>query len=366
MARPHIAALVEDAFFGNIGAVLRARGWQERLIGYTGYGTAGQVRVMARVLLSREKGFEGRDESGASISRQEYEETDVRRRGWRAFVTAPAVNTPVRIRVGQASVVMRTDRGGYIDAMVPSHGLEPGWHETELSTINGDQVHIPCRVVDPVAPLGVVSDIDDTVMITHLPRPLIAAWNTFVRSEQGREEVPGMASFYRSLQSESDSVPIFYISTGAWNTAPTLTRFLRRHDYPIGPLLLTDWGPTNTGWFRSGRMHKASQLERLATEFPAMRWILVGDDGQHDLTLYGDFARRHQGSVEVIAIRRLTPAQQVLSHGLPVASDELLPGHQTTGVPMVKAADGFTLHTLVQSARQRMGRLKPSSWVSSA
>ncbi|MGB3185311.1 MAG: phosphatase domain-containing protein [Ornithinimicrobium sp.] len=366
MARPHIAALIEDAFFSNTEAVLRARGWQERLIGYTGYGTVGQVRVMARVLLSQEKGFDSHDDSGATISRQEYEEADVTRRGWRAFLTAPAMNTPVRIRIGQASVVLRTDRGGYLDAMVPGHGLEPGWHDAELSTINGDQVQIPCRVVDAEAPVGVVSDIDDTVMITHLPRPLIAAWNTFVRSEQGREEVPGMASFYRSLLLESDSIPIFYVSTGAWNTAPTLTRFLRRHDYPSGPLLLTDWGPTNTGWFRSGQVHKASQLERLATEFPAMRWILVGDDGQHDPALYGDFARRHPGSVEVIAIRRLTPAQQVLSHGLPVASDELVPSKHAAGVPMVKAADGFTLHTLVQSARQRMGRLKPSSWVPSA
>jgi len=26
--------------------------------------------------------------------------------------------------------------------------------------------------------------------------------------------------------------------------------------FPEGPLLLTDWGPTNTGWFRSGREHK--------------------------------------------------------------------------------------------------------------
>ncbi|CAN5430988.1 App1 family protein [soil metagenome] len=365
MARPHIAALVEDAVFGNMEAVLRARGWQERLIGYTGYGTAGQVRVMARVLLSQEKPFDDRDASGAPVSRQEYEEADLTRRGWRAFVTVPAMNTPVRVRVGQASLVFRTDRGGHIDAMVPGHGLDPGWHDVEVSTINGDQVYIPCHIITAEPTLGIVSDIDDTVMVTHLPRPLIAAWNTFVRSEQVRLEVPGMASFYRSLLSESDSVPIFYVSTGAWNTAPTLTRFLRRHSYPVGPLLLTDWGPTNTGWFRSGQMHKRSQLERLASEFPHIQWILVGDDGQHDPALYGDFARQHPDSVEVIAIRRLSPAQQVLSHGLPVATDELLPGKHAIDVPMVKAADGFTLHTLVQSARQRMGRLKPSSWVPS-
>jgi phosphatidate phosphatase APP1 len=55
---------------------------------------------------------------------------------------------------------------------------------------------------------------------------------------------------------EHPGAPIIFVSTGAWNTAPTLTRFLKRNGFPIGPLLLTDWGPTNTGWFRSGQDHK--------------------------------------------------------------------------------------------------------------
>ncbi len=378
MARPHFASVLEDAVFNNVEAVLRARGWQERLIGYTGYGNSGSVRVLGRVLLSKGSPEGDTDfaescpadepingDPAQAQSRQEIEEAQRARRGWRSFVTAPATNTAVRIEIGEASIVVRTDRSGYIDTMVPGHGLQPGWHHAVLSAINGDTIEASCHIVDSAVSLGVISDIDDTVMVTFLPRPLIAAWNTFVRSEQRREEVPGMAAMYRSFLSEAPGTPIFYVSTGAWNTAPTLTRFLRRNNFPTGPLLLTDWGPTNTGWFRSGQLHKSSQFDRLATEFPNCRWILVGDDGQHDPALYGDFARAHPDSVEVIAIRQLTPAQQVLSHGLPIATDELLPGRLKTPVPMLRAAEGFTLHTLVQSARQRMGRLKQSSWVPS-
>ncbi|MCE0486860.1 App1 family protein [Ornithinimicrobium sediminis] len=364
MARPHIAAVIENTFFDSIESVLRARGWQERLIGYTGYGTPGQVRVFARVLLSREEVDLSTQVPEARSSRQEIEEADLVQRGWRAFFTAPAANTPVRIQVGDATLVARTDRGGYVDAVVAGHGLQEGWHEAHLTVMSGDMLTTPVQVVRADLEVGVVSDIDDTVMVTHLPRPLIAAWNTFVRDEQVREEVPGMATMYRSFLSESAGTPIFYLSTGAWNTAPTLTRFLRRHGFPAGPLLLTDWGPTNTGWFRSGREHKANQLERLVREFPGVRWILVGDDGQHDPQLYGDFAHAHPDKVEAVGIRQLTPAQQVLSHGLPIATDELLgKRHGHGGVPMLRAPEGYTLHTLIQSARQRMGRLKPSSWV---
>ena len=88
------------------------------------------------------------------------------------------------------------------------------------------------------------------------PRPFIAAWNTFVRQETARSEVPGMAELYTEFLTAHPGAFVVYLSTGAWNTAPFLRRFLRTHDYPTGPLLLTDWGPTNTGWFRSGRVHK--------------------------------------------------------------------------------------------------------------
>ena len=114
---------------------------------------------------------------------------------------------------------------------------------------------------------------------------------------------------YRTLLEEHPDAPIVYVSTGAWNTAPHLGRFLKRHGYPLGPLLLTDWGPTNTGWFRSGQEHKRACLHRLANEFPNIRWVLVGDDGQHDPKIYGDFAEDRPDRVEAIAIRELTPGR---------------------------------------------------------
>ena len=151
------------------------------------------------------------------------------------------------------------------------------------------------RIIDPKVRFGIVSDIDDTVMVTALPRPLLAAWNTFVLDEHARAAVPGMAVLYERLVTAHPGAPVLYLSTGAWNVAPTLTRFLSRHLYPAGPLLLTDWGPQQDRWFRSGQEHKRATLRRLATEFPDMQWLLIGDDGQHDPELYAEFARSTPG-----------------------------------------------------------------------
>ena len=152
-------------------------------------------------------------------------------------------------------------------------------------------------------------------MVTALPRPFLAAWNTFVLDEHARTPVAGMAVLYERLTRSHPGAPVIYLSTGAWNVAPTLTRFLERNLYPRGPMLLTDWGPTHDRWFRSGQEHKRESLARLAVDFPGFEWLLIGDDGQHDEELYGDFAAQHPENVAAIAIRQLSTGEAVLAGG---------------------------------------------------
>ena len=302
----HRAARVEDAVHGFVEARLRRRGFRDTIVPYTGYGTSSWVRVLARLLLRRpEQPGSGRVPAV---------------RGWRSFATLPVSAETVVVEVGGRRHEVRTDRGGFIDAVVEAE-LEPGWRTVRLHRTGAEPVEAPVRILAPDVRFAVVSDIDDTVMVTALPRPLLAAWNTFVLDEYARSPVPGMAVLYDRLVTAHPTAPVFYLSTGAWNVAPALTRFLSRNLYPPGPLLLTDWGPTTDRWFRSGQAHKRATLERLAREFPDIRWLLVGDDGQHDQEIYGTFATSHPDNVAAVAIRQLSPAQSVLAGGLSAHAD---------------------------------------------
>ena len=66
-------------------------------------------------------------------------------------------------------------------------------------------------------------------------------------------------------------------------------------------------------WFRSGREHKRRRLARLALEFPHITWILIGDGGQHDEALWGEFATAHPDNVPAIAIRELRAPEALLA-----------------------------------------------------
>jgi len=302
----------------------RRRGQTPTVTPFPGYASTEWVRVLGRVMI-----VPPRKQTGSG----EYASV----RGWRSFVAVPIGFAQVTVTIGGVSHEVVADRGGVIDTRLPAR-LEPGWQTFTMTVEGGEPVETRAFVVAPDVRFGIVSDVDDTVMVTALPRPLVAAWNSFVVDEHARQPVPGMAVLLERVARENAGCPVIYLSTGAWNIAPTLMRFLRRHLFPPGALLLTDWGPTHDRWFRSGRDHKLTNLRRLAQEFPDVRWLLIGDDGQHDDQIYTTFTDEHPQNVVAVAIRRLSPAEAVLAGGRTAVND-----HAAAAVPWVTHQDGAGL-----------------------
>ncbi|MFC4137259.1 MULTISPECIES: App1 family protein [unclassified Microbacterium] len=330
-AKIHWFARLEHRFHVSRERRARRRGRSATVVPFPGYGGKGWVRIVGRVLIVPPLPRKASDD-GAGV------------RGWRSFAGIPVSFASVRIEIGGRTHTVVADRGGVVDTVVEAD-LEPGWQTFTMATDRQEPVEATAFVVDEDIRFGVVCDVDDTVMVTALPRPFVAAWNSFVVDEHARTPVPGMAVLLEQIMRDHPGSPMIYLSTGAWNVAPTLRRFLSRHLFPQGSMLLTDWGPTHDRWFRSGREHKLANLRRLAEEFPEIRWLLIGDDGQHDESTYGQFLVEHPSSVAGVAIRRLLPAEAVLAGGRTVAGD-----HSGDDVPWVSAVDGAGLRELLGEA----------------
>lgn len=311
-------------------------GWRPAVTGFRGYGSGRRVRVLGRVLMADP------EEPGEDTPITPRGVAEQAQRGWRQFFTVQVGGLPVTVRAGEQTVHTTTNANGYVDVLVNDHGLPSGWQEVTIEAEGAPPQRAEVLIVPSEVRTGLISDIDDTVMVTWLPRALLAAWNSWVRHTNKRKPVPGMNDFYRELLGDDPDAPVFYLSTGAWNTYGTLVDFLAKHDLPKGPLLLTDWGPTPTGLFRSGQEHKKVQLRNLFIEFPEIQWILVGDDGQHDPLIYGEAVFEHGDRVAGVAIRQLSPSEHVLSHGTTTALTEPAQTAER-GVPTLLGADGHEL-----------------------
>jgi phosphatidate phosphatase APP1 len=286
-----LARRADVAVREGLSRLARRAGWTPAVLVHPGYGSGGRVRVLGRVLLAP---------AGAH--------PEDRRRalpGWQRFLTLESPRAEVVVEIAGQRSVVRSDDDGLIDVTLeidlPDAGAVPVQLSAGARTATGT-VHL----ASPDAALGVVCDIDDTVLVTGIATPLRAAWRTFVLPMTRRQAVPGMARLLRELTDGAPHVPVVYLSNGPWNLAGPLGRFLETSGFPPGALLLTDWGPTPTRVFRDGRSHKRTSLQRLATDLPEVRWTLVGDTGEHDPALYEEFVRAQPDRVRAVLLRETT------------------------------------------------------------
>lgn len=229
-----------DFFNSAVATLLRDLGWRPEMIGYGGFGSTSEARVIARALMSPtpfEERFEAwarhagvptihdvaevaasvnlpvapvlMDAIGENYRESAEEPTSAQsrgERGWRQFVDAQIPFQPVLVTLGKARKVLNADRGGYVDIVLTDHGLEPGWQVATIQALDavavkrGDKrvrasrpMLVPVRIVADSEAFGVVSDVDDTVMVSWLPRPVVAAKNAFITYVSDRQAVPGMS-----------------------------------------------------------------------------------------------------------------------------------------------------------------------------
>ena len=326
-----------------------AAGREPILVPTEGYGRAasegnpGWVRVIARALYKT-----------VNLERllqvvEGTQDTANPMRGWRSFTATAMSDAPVTIVIDGTKYEAYTDRGGVLDVKL-SIDLDPGMHEVIMYVPGSRAVATSVYIVPESQKLGVIMDVDDTVMVTMLPRPLVAAWNSFILDEHARIPTPGMAVMTDRIRRSHPDAPFMYLSTGAWNVVPTVRSFLERSGYPAGGFLMTDFGPSNTGWFRSGPEHKRRELRRLARMFPHVRWLLVGDDGQHDPEIYAEFAREFPQCVAGIAIRSLSEIEQFMAHG---SFEAMVPDALWTVPESIPVWYGSNGHALLENIRGR-------------
>ena len=294
--------------------VVRQLGWYPRVEPYVGYGTGDYSRLICRTVY-------------APVHAQAGELS----RGIRGMLAVPAPRTHVQasiddmplntVQIGESEVYDKVDRtrdlgseyaisdsAGYLD-LVAEHRLTPGIHRVSYSVARRCPVSANLYTIPAEAKVGIISDVDDTIMITQAPVPWKAAYNLLFLNPKKKASVPGMSVLFTRIADLFPGAPFFYLSTSPWNVESSIRTFITDHGFPEGPLLLRDLDPRPKTFVPSGPQHKLEFAEQLMADFPDMKFILVGDDGQKDPTTYATIARRYPGRVMAIAIRQLSPKE---------------------------------------------------------
>jgi phosphatidate phosphatase APP1 len=331
-----------DRAFSRALQPRRARG-QLSLLCYCGWGTPERTELTGRVVLPR--------------TLHQATLTDPRWRNLanilRRLFSREIGGIEVRGTLNGVQASATSDADGFFTLRFQA-GSEPfvaGWQDAQLTIPGRERVsQARVQVIDDAAcAFGLISDLDDTVIrsdVTSIGRML---YTVLTGNAQTRSPFPGVSSLYRALarhmpdkrpdggperrsRQQRGQNPVFYVSSSPWNFFDLLWQFLEYRRIPLGPLFLRNWGADLMSGHSS---YKHSVIERIFTAHPQLKFVLVGDSGEHDPEIYAEVAQRYPERVLSIYIRDVNAGlgdERVLR-----LRDELA----RIGVDMVLARDSF-------------------------
>lgn len=312
-------------------------GWLQRPIiqPFRGFGDSNYVTVMGRVL---------EDNSLAkAASKDNY---------WanfmamlKRFVADEIPGVRIRIQFYNYRQTVRTDESGVFEAGFMLDGFEgegKAWHDVHfelLDEIIPGQGSITATgevlLMQDASQYGVISDVDDTIMISHSFKTVRKLRLMLFKNARTRMPFLGVAAFYRALHQGKQGNyvnPVFFVSSSEWNLYDLLIDFCSSQDIPKAPFLLKTLKTSFFQLFKSGggsHLHKLDKIEKVLSVFRDKPFILIGDSGQHDAEIYARVVADFPGRILAIYIRDVRKSRHKKVKEI---ADKLKEGH---GVEML-------------------------------
>ena len=274
--------------------------------GYRSYGSAKRVLVRGRAM--ENEGVRSAGESD-SVWRNLLN-------SYRRIEADPLAHAVVRATVGDATADITADDEGFFAAWMDLPApitAEEGWVPIQLELVSPTDATgkvvggAQALIAPPTARFITISDMDDTVLQSHVTSLVQAFRTVLLGNARTRLPFPGVAAFYRALHAGAagnERNPVFYVSSSPWNLYDLLIDFLDHQGIPKGPITLRDWDIDRSALGR-GRLHrfKDAAIREIMGVYPELPVVLIGDSSQQDPEIYRDVVREFPDRVLAVYIR---------------------------------------------------------------
>lgn len=251
---------------------------------------------------------------------------------WKRFESDEIKHTALNIKLPNGKILKTTtDDHGYFKVEAQLEGLssltnEEDWLPFEIAYDNvnikraiRNENRFPGELLIPseTSEFGVISDIDDTILHTGVVSTL--KWkvllNTVFKGAMSRIPLEGAADFYHKLHrgaTGESANPIFYVSHSPWNLYRYLEFFLKQNKFPKGPILLRSFKAIFKRKAQGEKPQKQKEILNILKTYPDLKFILIGDSGEHDADIYIDIAQTHPNQIAAIYLRSVKHKKKML------------------------------------------------------
>ena len=250
------------------------------------------------------------------------------------FRPLPGVN--VRLTWEQQQIFSTTQRdGSFKFEWASDTAVSPGWHSVTVHVLN--EQHKPIAsgegkiFVPHVTQYGFISDIDDTVLVSHSATTGKRLRVLFTRNPRSRKTFADVVKYYQLLaEAHTEPAlpnPFFYVSSSEWNLYDYLNEFFKHNGLPKGAFLLNEI----KRWYQLLKIGKTKhqgkliKVARILQVYPKQRFVLLGDNSQRDPEIYAAVANKYPDRIAAIYLRNISRKKELATQKLvqSIASKEI-------------------------------------------
>lgn len=231
------------------------------------------------------------------------------------FQIKTQANADVYLDHNNVKIHTKTLDDGYFKFCVPlEHNTTYGWIDYEVSIVHKNESIITrdSYIRPHKGNLGIISDIDDTFLVSHTLNPLKKLYVLLFKNVNKRKIYEDVVTHYQALSTagranKEEFNAFFYVSSSEWNLYRFITKFTEIHKLPKAVLLLKDIKTSLTDFFLTGRgnhNHKFDKIKHILEFYPTLEYVLLGDDSQHDPFLYEAICKIFPVTVTAVYIRQ--------------------------------------------------------------
>jgi phosphatidate phosphatase APP1 len=243
------------------------------------------------------------------------------------FFIKPIANARVQLCWGSQIFYTITEADGYFQFEWASETeILPGWHTININYLNTNNQLITSGEGKLFVPnstqYAFISDIDDTVLISHSVSTGKKLQVMFTKNPRSRKTFADVVKFYNLLALTHTTPlllnPFFYVSSSEWNLYDDLNEFFKHNQLPKGAFLLSGikkwYQLLKTGNIKHNG--KLMRVTRILKAFPKQKFVLLGDNSQSDPQIYVTIANHFPDQITAIFIRNITTKMEKPTNNL--------------------------------------------------
>ncbi len=231
----------------------------------------------------------------------------------RLFMIKPFAGVEVQVEWKGKTHTARTDTDGFFrfeweDAEPFNLGwtsvLVTAFHQQKQIAKGAGRIYVPYPTQHII-----VSDIDDTFLISHSANLRKRLYVLFTQNARSRKPFEGVVRHYQLLAQTGTTPeapnPVFYVSSSEWNLYEYILEFTAINKIPRGVFLLSQLKGFSQ-LLKTGQNHhgtKFTRIVRILQAFPNHRVILLGDSSQQDPYIYEAIVKHFPKQIHAVYIR---------------------------------------------------------------